>query len=948
MGVISGTAVTSFAAVVDDYSANVSTTGLLVVGSTAAGSIELAADTDWFKVSLTAGQAYTFGLESARSSGGTLGQGTNAVPSLAVQSPTGTAITTVTNKSASGDPLVSFTPTSSGDYFIAAGGGTTSATGTYTVRASLAAPDDYTATRLTLGTIDAVNGSATGVIERTGDVDWFKITLNKDTNYKFTLSTFKTDGGTLGAGLTSPTLVLYPQEGFVLSQNSISQTSEPTIWFTSWVSGTYYLGVQDPGSGIGSYILRAGVNGPDPLIESVSAIHYSGDARADAILSGSVDWNYLLDGRTTLYYTFDPSAMNIDAHKDTATFNAHEEVAALDILNHVSSVTGIKFVEVATGIAADIHFGIDIHPEVTAPSSSIIKPDVVYDVTTHVMTKYNVDAFIYLNSNTAVEVRDNIAPGSLAYESLLRQIGRALGLGSPTLSGAHAIPTGENSTDFTVMSGVSVNGYKSTFQVDDLLALQWLYGADGLRGKSGLNSTNGPSLAMPDTSPPVVSAISPASGSVDATTATNIVFGFNEDIRKGSGTITLTDVATGTVVESFAADSSPRLNFAGSMLIIDPTADLVGGKTYQVQIPSGVVKDLVGNVYLGNINSNYSFTVAAPVPPTPPVVSYTVSGTLGNDVMVLAAGNSYRGGSGSDTYIVSPSTLSGAVTAAIVDTEGSNVIQFVDNLTVSTSSFFGDAAQLTLSNGAVVQVLGASKFSFQVGANAVSGDAASDMSYAQFAAALGGGLPTGSTPVQGSANFKVPAVFDQAAAPTPAVAGTALTVSGTLGNDILVITAGNNYLGGSGNDSYIVGKNTLAGPVTASITDTEGSNIIQLVDGTVISSSVFLNDAVQLTLSTGAKLQVLGASKFSFQVGANAPGADTAASQSYAQFGTMLGATVPAAGGGAVNGTPDFVVSTGISGGGQIAPQAAEWPALSGVITQSALSEAAASIFSLP
>lgn len=142
--------------------------------------------------------------------------------------------------------------------------------------------------------------------------------------------------------------------------------------------------------------------------------------------------------------------------------------------------------------------------------------------------------------------------------------------------------------------------------------------------------------------------------------------------------------------------------------------------------------------------------------PTPILPSYTVPGTLGNDVFVLTAGNSYLGGGGNDTYIISSHTLNGAVTAKIIDTEGSNVIQLVDGLTITSSSFYSNAVQLKLSNGASVQILGAAAFSYQVGANAPAGDTASSQTYAQFASTLGASVPTGSTPVSGMANYQVP------------------------------------------------------------------------------------------------------------------------------------------------------------------------------------------------
>ncbi len=159
----------------------------------------------------------------------------------------------------------------------------------------------------------------------------------------------------------------------------------------------------------------------------------------------------------------------------------------------------------------------------------------------------------------------------------------------------------------------------------------------------------------------------------------------------------------------------------------------------------------------------------------------TVPGTLGNDFFLPSGGNSYLGGGGSDTYIISPYALSGAVTAKITDTEGSNVIQLVDGLTIASSSFYGNAVQLTLSNGANVQILGAATFGYQVGANAPAGDTASSQTYAQFAATLGASVPTGSTPVSGTANFVVP---------TSASAAIAMADEGGSGIDVGVALIG--------------------------------------------------------------------------------------------------------------------------------------------------------------
>ncbi|MBK7001380.1 MAG: hypothetical protein IPH35_15815 [Rhodoferax sp.] len=201
-------------------------------------------------------------------------------------------------------------------------------------------------------------------------------------------------------------------------------------------------------------------------------------------------------------------------------------------------------------------------------------------------------------------------------------------------------------------------------------------------------------------------------------------------------------------------------------------------------------------------------------------------------------------------------------------------------------------------------------FSYQVGANAPAGDTANSQTYAQFASTLGASVPTDSSTVSGT-SFTVPSGVTQASTPTPGAATTPSTIPGTLGNDFFLPSGGNNYFGGGGNDTYILSPYTLNGSVTAKIIDTEGTNVIQLVDGLVVASSSFYNNAVQLTLSNGASVQILGAAAFSYQVGANTPSGDTASSQTYSLFASTLGASVPATGAAAVSGMTNYQVPTG-------------------------------------
>ena len=119
--------------VTDDYSANVSTTGVVSVGGSAVGSVEMANDQDWFRVSLIAGAAYTINLEGLPTSQGTLADTVlNGIYTSA-----GVLISGTFNDDGGtgGNSRISYTPTVSGTYFISSGG-YSSLTGTYKLSVS--------------------------------------------------------------------------------------------------------------------------------------------------------------------------------------------------------------------------------------------------------------------------------------------------------------------------------------------------------------------------------------------------------------------------------------------------------------------------------------------------------------------------------------------------------------------------------------------------------------------------------------------------------------------------------------------------------------------------------------------------------------------------------------------------------------------------------------------
>jgi len=108
-----------------------------------------------------------------------------------------------------------------------------------------------------------------------------------------------------------------------------------------------------------------------------------------------------------------------------------------------------------------------------------------------------------------------------------------------------------------------------------------------------------------DLTPPSVISVNPPDGSINVPVASDLVVTFNEAIQRGTGSIIL-KTAAGATVEMFDIATSSRLTVAGNTLTINPTADLLNGIGYVVELSSGAIKDLAGNAYVGF--NGYDFT----------------------------------------------------------------------------------------------------------------------------------------------------------------------------------------------------------------------------------------------------------------------------------------------------------------------------------------------------
>ena len=285
----------SSATVNDDYTADINTTGSLTVGATLSASIDLAADHDWFAVTLTQGASYLIRLQGSAS-----GQGTLADPLLILRNAGGTLLTSNDNTSDSTNSELTYQPTSSGKYFLDASSAN-NLLGSYSI--SLTQTDDYPASSSTAGQLLA-GGSSSGSINTAGDSDWLAIPLTAGNSYRFTL---QSPSGSSSA-LADPLLTLRDASGQPLASNDNNGTSpDSQLDYVPNHSGTYYLDASSATqSGTGNYTLSATQRQETDIpssAASTSRLPIGGSIRSILDQTSDIDW-FVLDLDAGSQYRF--------------------------------------------------------------------------------------------------------------------------------------------------------------------------------------------------------------------------------------------------------------------------------------------------------------------------------------------------------------------------------------------------------------------------------------------------------------------------------------------------------------------------------------------------------------------------------------------------------------------------------------------------------------------
>ena len=321
----------------DTIRRDVNTTSTLAQGQTIKSAVDVAGDSDWFKISLKAGLDYGFAV-SGDGSGSSLPD-----TDLFLRDANGNWLAGETNYSSS-SYSIAYAASQSGVYFLDVkdngndvGNYNLSWVGADTILRN-------TSTTAVLGT----GKSIASAVDVRGDSDWFKVTLKAGISYAFTVT------GSGAGGLPDGDIFVRDANGTYLAGETNYSSATGLVTFTPSAGGTYFIEVKDNASDIGKYIVA------NPSLDTVfnntkttSSLLVGRSLGGKIDVQADSDW-YGFSVKAGVTYKFTASGTGSDAASGLKLVlrDANGDVISSDsdtsaVIEFTASNTGKVFLDIA-------------------------------------------------------------------------------------------------------------------------------------------------------------------------------------------------------------------------------------------------------------------------------------------------------------------------------------------------------------------------------------------------------------------------------------------------------------------------------------------------------------------------------------------------------------------------------------------------------------------------
>ena len=237
----------------DDHPDIIGSNKLVFPGVATSGNLETAGDKDIFVFSGTAASTYVIDLRGAPSALGTLTD-----PIVTILDSDGSQIAQNDDGGTGFESSLTFTPSTSGEFFIEAGAFSSSLTGTYQLDVTDVTIQDDHSGNIGGNTALSVGANQSGNLEVAGDTDVFSLDVEAGLTYTIDQKGFWSSVG----NLRDPLLMLKDSTGSILSQNDDGGFRlESQIVFTPANSETVYVEAGAFGDRTGTYEISVGASG---------------------------------------------------------------------------------------------------------------------------------------------------------------------------------------------------------------------------------------------------------------------------------------------------------------------------------------------------------------------------------------------------------------------------------------------------------------------------------------------------------------------------------------------------------------------------------------------------------------------------------------------------------------------------------------------------------------